>query len=75
MASGNHGTPTLRPRTRYRDVSISDSLELLATETVSDEMAKTLADGFGVLVKVLKAWSFHEGMTQSTGASLEPYLI
>jgi hypothetical protein len=27
----------------------------LRTEKISDEMAKTLADGFGVLVEVLKA--------------------
>ncbi len=42
-------------RQRYGDVSIEQSLEMLRTEKVSDEMAKTLADGFGVLVEVLKA--------------------
>ena len=42
-------------RQRYGDVSIEESLELLRTEKVSDEMAKVLADGFGVLVEVLKA--------------------
>jgi hypothetical protein len=42
-------------RQRYGDVSIEESLEMLCTEKVSDEMAKTLADGFGVLVEVLKA--------------------
>ena len=42
-------------RQRYGDVSIEESLELLRTEKVTDEMAKTLADGFGVLVEVLKA--------------------
>jgi len=34
---------------------------MLRTETVSDEMAKTLADGFGVLVEVLKAMGSPEG--------------
>ncbi len=40
---------------RYEEVSIDESLEMLRTERVSDEMAKTLADGFAVLVEVLKA--------------------
>ena len=31
------------------------AMVMLRTEKVSDEMAKTLADGFGVLVEVLKA--------------------
>jgi hypothetical protein len=42
-------------RQRFGDVSIEESLKMLRTETVSDEMAKTLADGFGVLLEVLKA--------------------
>jgi hypothetical protein len=42
-------------RQRYGDVSLEESLQMLRTEKVSDEMAKTLADGFGVLVEVLKA--------------------
>ena len=36
-------------------MSIEESLEMLRTETVSDEIAKVLADGFGALVEVLKA--------------------
>ena len=48
-------------RQRYGDVSIEESLEMLRTEKVSDEMAKTLADGFGVLVEVLKALGTPEG--------------
>ena len=32
-------------RQRYGDVSIEESLEMLRTEKISDEMAKTLADG------------------------------
>ena len=36
-------------------MSIEESLEMLRTEKVSDEMAKTLADGFGVLVEVITA--------------------
>jgi len=42
-------------RARYGDVSIDESLEMLRTEKISDEMAKTLADAFGILVEVLKA--------------------
>ncbi len=48
-------------RQRYGDVSIEESLEMLRTETVSDEMAKTLADGFGVLIEVLKALGTPQG--------------
>ena len=41
---------------RLRQVRIGLYQKLrLRTEKVSDEMAKTLADGFGVLVEVLKA--------------------
>ena len=36
-------------RQRYGDVSIEESLEMLRTEKLSDEQAKVLADGFGVL--------------------------
>ena len=42
-------------RQRYGDVSVEDSLEMLRSENVSDEQAKVLAEGFGVLVEVLKA--------------------
>ena len=35
-------------------LSFGESLETLRTKRVSDEMAKILADGFGVLVEVLK---------------------
>jgi len=42
-------------------VSIEESLNMLRTEKISDEMAKTLADGFGVLVEVLKALGTPEG--------------
>ena len=48
-------------RQRYGDVSIEESLAMLRTEKVSDEMAKTLADGFGVLVEVMKALATPEG--------------
>jgi len=48
-------------RQRYGDVSIEESLEMLRTEKISDDMAKTLADGFGVLVEVLKALGTPEG--------------
>ena len=34
---------------------------MLRTERVSDEQAKVLADGFGVLVEVLKALGTPEG--------------
>ncbi len=42
-------------RARYGDVSIEESLEMLRAEKISDEQAKVLANGFGVLVEVLKA--------------------
>ena len=42
-------------RTRYGDVPIEESIELLATEKVTDDMARVLASGFGALVEVLKA--------------------
>ena len=42
-------------RQRYGDVSIKESLEMLRAEKISDEQAKILANGFGVLVEVLKA--------------------
>ncbi len=48
-------------RQRYGDVSIEESLEMLRTEKISDEMAKKLADGFRVLVEVLKALATPEG--------------
>jgi len=48
-------------RQRFGDVSIEESLEMLRTEKISDEMAKTLADGFGILVEVLKALGTPEG--------------
>ena len=44
-----------RYRARYEDVSVEESLDMLRTEKNSDEQAKTLADGFGVLVQALKA--------------------
>jgi hypothetical protein len=34
---------------------------MLRTEKVNDEMAKILADGFGVLVEVLRALATPEG--------------
>ena len=48
-------------RQRYGDVSIEESLEMLRTERVSDEQAMVLADGFMVLVEVLKALGTPEG--------------
>ncbi len=48
-------------RQRYGDVSVEKSLEMLRTEKISDEMAKVLADGFGVLVEVLKSLATPEG--------------
>ncbi len=48
-------------RQRYGDVSNEESLEMLRIEKISDEQAKILADGFGVLVEVLKALATPEG--------------
>ena len=45
----------------YADLSIEESLEMLRTERVSEEQAKILADGFGVLVAVLKVFGTPEG--------------
>ena len=42
-------------------MAIEESLEMLRTESVSDEMAKVLADGFGVLVQVIKALGTPKG--------------
>jgi hypothetical protein len=42
-------------RTHYGDVPIGESIEPLATENVTDDMARVLASGFGALVEVLKA--------------------
>ena len=42
-------------RTRYGDVPIEESIELLAAEKVPDEMARVLASWFGALVEMLKA--------------------
>ncbi len=42
-------------------MSIEESLEMLRTEKISDEQAKVLANGFGVLVEVLKALGTPEG--------------
>ena len=39
----------------------NSAMVMLRTEKVSDEMMKTLADGFGVLVQVLKALGTPEG--------------
>ncbi len=36
-------------------MSIEESLEMLRTERMNDEQSKVLADGFGVLIEVLKA--------------------
>ena len=48
-------------RARYGDVSVKESLEMLHTEKISDEQAKTLADGFGVLIDVLKSLATPKG--------------
>lgn len=45
----------------YGDVPIEDSMELLRTETIRDQQAKTLADRFEVRVEMLKALSMPEG--------------
>ena len=48
-------------RTRFGDVPISESMELLTTEKITDEMAATLAAGSEALVEVLKALGSPEG--------------
>ena len=42
-------------RRRYDDIPVDESLALFKVEKLDDDTAKTLADGFGVLVEVFKA--------------------
>jgi hypothetical protein len=48
-------------RQRYGDVSVEESLEMLRTEKITDEIARNLADGCGVSVEVLKALGRRRG--------------
>ena len=48
-------------RRRYGDISVDESLALLKIEKLDDDTAGSLADGFGVLVEVLKALGTPEG--------------
>ena len=50
-------------------MSTEESLEMLCTEKVTDEMAKVLADGFGILIEVLKALG-----TPGEAIEVPPYL-
>ena len=52
-------------RARCGDVSFGKSLEMLRTKRVSDEQVRVLADGFGVLVEVLKELGTPEGSNRS----------
>ena len=42
-------------RTRYCDIPTTESLHLLTTETITDEIAVTLVSGLEALIGVLKA--------------------
>ena len=44
-----------RYKTRFGDVPTKESIELLAIDKVTDDMARGLASRFGALVEVLKA--------------------
>jgi hypothetical protein len=48
-------------RAQFGDVPIEESLEMLRTEKISNEMAKVLADRLWVLAEVLKALGAPEG--------------
>ena len=44
-------------RARYDEIPLKKAFDLLLTETVSDEQAGELADGFEVLIKVMQTLS------------------
>ena len=48
-------------RTRYGDIPTAESLHLLTTETITDEMSVMLASGLEALIEVLKAIGASEG--------------
>ena len=48
-------------RIRYGDLPTTESLHLLTTEKITDEMAVTLVSGLEALIEVLKAMGSPEG--------------
>ncbi len=54
-------------------MSIEASLEMLRTERISDEKAKILTDGFGVLVEVPKALGAPEKTHKNLVIETRPY--
>jgi len=48
-------------RTRYGDIPTTQSLHLLTTETITDEIAVTPVSGLEALIEVLKATGAPEG--------------
>ena len=42
-------------QTKYEPIPVQDSLKLMLTETIDDSQAAALADGFEVLIEVIRA--------------------
>lgn len=50
-----------RYQTKYGAIPVEESLQLMLTETIDDDQAKTLADGFEMLITVMQALGTPEG--------------
>jgi hypothetical protein len=48
-------------QTKHGAIPVEESLQMMLTETIDDEQAKTLADGFEVLITVMKSLGAPEG--------------
>jgi hypothetical protein len=48
-------------QTKHGAIPVKESLQVMLTETINDEQAKTLADGFEVLIEVMKSVATPEG--------------
>jgi hypothetical protein len=48
-------------QTKHGAIPVAESLELMLTETIHDDQAKALADGFEVLITVMRSLATPEG--------------
>jgi len=48
-------------QTKHGAIPVEESLQVMLTETINDEQAKTLANGFEVLITVMKSLATPEG--------------
>lgn len=48
-------------QTRRAVIPVEESLDLMLTETIDDDQAKALADGFEVLIAAMKSLAAPEG--------------